>query len=181
MRIFLYIFLVICPVQSFALSCGVYDEYYFAQQENVAVITVVEAKLVGRTDPKVVVTYRTDEVLLGSVPSKGEFSFDPNNDYWPISVDIGHKYIVPFESPQIQWGACSKSSLRFHKCTVYGIKQLVGAKVKKDTECEMLLLRRKAMNLGQPETTEERLQIHGMSEAELQEYVDKLMREKGAN
>lgn len=178
MRVFYWIIFCVLPQQVYALTCASYDEYYFSEQENVAVITVVDAKLIDYPRPKVVVTFRLDEVLLGNVPASRSFSFEPNQEPWPIGVDVGQKYIVPFPSPDIEWGACSKSSYRYDACTVYGIKQLTGSGTERDPECHKLLLRRKAIHLSEPTTAGDRIQIIMKSEAELQEYVNKLIKEK---
>lgn len=162
------------PFQAHALSCPSYDEHYFFQQENVAVITAVEARLVEQPTPKVVVTYQTNEVLRGSVPATGTFSFEPNLKPWPTRVDVGHKYIVPFLKTDIEWNACSQAVYRFDECTVYGLKLLSGVELEKDSKCHRSLLRRKAMHLTRPKTNGDSVKILKMSEAELEEYIERL-------
>ncbi|MFN3239639.1 MAG: hypothetical protein ACE37D_21660 [Pseudomonadales bacterium] len=137
-------------------------------------ITAVEARLVEQPTPKVVVTYQTNEVLQGSVPATGTFSFEPNLTPWPTRVDVGHKYIVPFLNTDIEWNACSQAAYRFDECTVYALKHLSGARLEKDLKCHRSLLRRKAIHLTKPRTKGDSVQIQMMSEAELEEYIERL-------
>lgn len=154
-----------------ALSCPSYDENFFARQDNVAIILTTGAKLIEQPTAKVVVSYRSEQILRGSAPATGEFSYGLVDDDWPIQVDIGKKYIVPLSENQIQWGACSHSSYRFDQCTAYGLEKRTNPALDENSDCELKLLRRQVIKWVNPKTSGEFTNILQLSRQELEELL----------